>query len=351
MSKGGEGDGAVVPTLPRRETLSAGHGPIIIKIDELPTEVVLLIMEQLLKIDPVTLFGSVTGATKKLRALVPMVRGELKREYFDSMESKPRLGALQSAIRLFPRVQRLEAIDKFPIHYLVRNATDDQIVALLDAMTKRFERLSGPEALALSSGGGTDDMGATLLEIACERGLVRVAEVLIKRGADVNSAGDSGFAPLHFACQYRHLEVVRLLLDSGADAEKANNDNDTPLIVACWYGALEVARLLIDRGVDVDKTNDNGVTPLFMACQFNYPDIVRLLIDREADVDKATVHGWTPLFAACQYGLLEVAQLLIEKGADVDKATVQGENPLYIAMALGHDDIVDLLLENGAFVD
>ena len=129
---------------PRRETMSAGYGPIIIKIDELPTEVVLLIMEQLLKIDPVTLFGSVTGTTKKLRALVPLVRGELKREFFGPLEDKARLGALQSAIRMFPRVQRLDTIHKFPIHYLVRNATDDQIVALLDATTKRFKRLSGP---------------------------------------------------------------------------------------------------------------------------------------------------------------------------------------------------------------
>ena len=46
-----------------------------VELLRLPPEVVLLILERLLRIDPIALLGAVPGVCTQLRALCPMVRG------------------------------------------------------------------------------------------------------------------------------------------------------------------------------------------------------------------------------------------------------------------------------------
>ena len=51
------------------------------------------------------------------------------------------------------------------------------------------------------------------MHIAAERGHVKVVEVLLAHGADVNATeGESKFTPLHCAAYYCHPKVVALLL-------------------------------------------------------------------------------------------------------------------------------------------
>jgi hypothetical protein len=71
------GGGQIVPTLPRRETLNLGN-----EFLRLPTEIQLIILEKLAKIDPVTLLTSVPGVSRQLRALTSGVRGQLESERF-----------------------------------------------------------------------------------------------------------------------------------------------------------------------------------------------------------------------------------------------------------------------------
>ena len=96
-----------------------------VELLRLPPEVVLLILERLLRIDPITLLGAVPGVCTQLRALCPMVRGR-----FDLRSEWPRLdqrdkyrrgdcdglkGALASAGRLFPRTTGLWTFSERPL--------------------------------------------------------------------------------------------------------------------------------------------------------------------------------------------------------------------------------------------
>lgn len=54
---------------------------------------------------------------------------------------------------------------------------------------------------------------ASLLQWACEKGCLDIADLLIKYKADVNKRDSGGNTPLMAACKNGHFEVVELLLE------------------------------------------------------------------------------------------------------------------------------------------
>jgi len=61
-----------------------------------------------------------------------------------------------------------------------------------------------------------EQKGFTALHISAKYGTVRVARIMIKKGADVSIAGKNGLTPLHVAAHYNHSAMVTLLLASKA---------------------------------------------------------------------------------------------------------------------------------------
>jgi ankyrin repeat protein len=64
--------------------------------------------------------------------------------------------------------------------------------------------------------------------------------VLLKHGANVESADKDGWTPLKSASLKCHLEIVRELLNHGAKLESADKNGWTPLMSATSKGHLEV---------------------------------------------------------------------------------------------------------------
>ena len=193
--------------------------------------------------------------------------------------------------------------------------------------------------------------GATPLWIACEKGQVDAARLLLDNGAGVDRADETGMTPLYIACWYGHVDVARLLLERDAEVDRAKNDGFTPLLLVCQEGHVDAALLLLGKGAEVDQAIEDGWTPLLIACFHGHVDVARLLLDKGAEVDRAMEDGRTPLFAACQAGQIDTARLLLEKGAAIDRANKNGETPLIIACEKGHVDTARLLLDRGAKFD
>jgi ankyrin repeat protein len=75
------------------------------------------------------------------------------------------------------------------------------------------------------------ESGETPLHFAARRGHLKVAELLIAAGADVNARDNerNKLTPLHWAAIYGHDKVVALLLAHKADRTAKDWDNKTPL--------------------------------------------------------------------------------------------------------------------------
>ena len=163
---------------------------------------------------------------------------------------------------------------------------------------------------------------------------------MLDKGADVNQAYKDGATPLHLACSRGHLDVARLLLEKGAEVNRPDKDGRTPLLIACSRGHVEVVSLLLDKGAEVDRAVEKGdwkgTTPLFAACCNGHVDLARLLLEKGADVNQADKDGRTPLHLACAAGHLNAARLLLDKGADVNKADKDGRTPLIVACQNGN---------------
>lgn len=73
-----------------------------------------------------------------------------------------------------------------------------------------------------------DHHGNTVLSIACQNGLKRIAKIALRHGADLNTTNFRGNTPLHFCYKYGYGHSLGVyLLSKGADPTPRNNDGQT----------------------------------------------------------------------------------------------------------------------------
>ena len=90
----------------------------------------------------------------------------------------------------------------------------------------------------------------------------KVAELLIKNGADVNIRMNDGRTPLNCAVTSGSIDVIKVFLKHGADINTKTNDG---VSILSSSGGGDVMRLLIKNGADVNGKNGYGATMLHSA--------------------------------------------------------------------------------------
>ena len=192
---------------------------------------------------------------------------------------------------------------------------------------------------------------------------VRIAELLLENGANVDVRGKRDQTPLHNVVLWSHnsvVDAVQFLLTHGADVNaRRSGDLCTSLHLAANNGELRVTQLLLDHSADVDSRNSKGQTPLHLVSRLemslnerNRPGVVRLLIMRGANVNAQDMTRATPLHYASHRGRLEVVHVLLDYGA---KANDQGATQIPLCPLLESNNnphdvliLVEKLLKTGA---
>ena len=150
-----------------------------------------------------------------------------------------------------------------------------------------------------------------------------MVRMLLNHGVKSSAKNHWGETALHTMSRSKHdskdsVRVARLLLERGADVDMQDKDHDSPLHSASHNGKLEIVRVLLNHGAIANATNDWDETPLHHLSQGEYESqadgarIAQFLLDRGVDVNVQDKNGVTPLHLASWCGRLEIARLLVE---------------------------------------
>ena len=114
--------------------------------------------------------------------------------------------------------------------------------------------------------------------------LVEVKQKLDAK-ADPNAADPMGRTALYHAVAQNHIKIASLLLERGADANRPMTEQpkDYPLHIAAEQGNASMVELLIKHDAKVNAQAGNGRTPLYMAVMKNHLDAARVLLEAAAD--------------------------------------------------------------------
>ena len=174
--------------------------------------------------------------------------------------------------------------------------------------------------------------------------IAAVKEILDKNPELIEIKNKDGQTPFLHSILCDQLKIAELLLSRGADINSRNGEGETlSLHLSALYNKKEWVEFLLKNGADVNmKTaNEYGITPVFFAARNSYVDIVELLVSNGADVTIPTDNMRTTALhiAVAGYRIapaiyiqgddkLATMQLLLDNGADVNFINKKGETPL-----------------------
>ena len=136
------------------------------------------------------------------------------------------------------------------------------------------------------------------LNIAISQGSLQICELLIQRGASVNSLHRASYSPLHLAASLGKVEIASLLIESGAIVDNfRSDDNETPLCQAIRNSHLAMVELLIHYGANINISVGDfllvkGRTPLGLSRNHTYSRNTMLKIENLLLQYGATNYGF-----------------------------------------------------------
>ena len=146
----------------------------------------------------------------------------------------------------------------------------------------------------------------------------KMVEEAFKEGADVNIKNDNGawflFVAVlphrnrdanEYANEKNSIRIVNLLLEKGVDVNITDRYNNTALLTAVKNGKHDVVKLLLEKGADINKANNVGETILMGAINYSEEEVIEILLayDEEGvrvDVNARNNDGETALIRAVE---------------------------------------------------
>jgi len=164
---------------------------------------------------------------------------------------------------------------------------------------------------------------------------------------DVEDGAEVGHSPFLLASLGDHFAVMDLLLSRGANINTTSRHGWTPLMAAAKRAAEPCVAFLLARGADANHQSPDRWTALAEAVRQRATRVVALLLDVGADPEVHAQADWTPLMHAAYRGDLETVRLLLAAGASFDGVSAHDETVMLLAAASGSPVVVRHLLRAG----
>ncbi|MDX9787484.1 MAG: ankyrin repeat domain-containing protein [Desulfobacterales bacterium] len=115
-----------------------------------------------------------------------------------------------------------------------------------------------------------DDTGQTPLHITQNKAM---AEMLIKKSADVNAVDPENMTPIF----NKEIELSKILVEAGADINFKSKRGNTPIIWYAYSGYTEGIQYLVSLGASVNVKNSDGQTAYDVAEKFSHFNLLEYL--------------------------------------------------------------------------
>lgn len=282
-------------------------------------------------------------------------------------------------VKLFKRAMKSYSALSMFTRYVEPQVTDDD-TEIVRAM--KLNKLDELRSLSKDEENlnTRDSEGLAPLHVASSLGLVGSARILLEERCLREIRDDNNLTPLITAVNNRHIKLVEILLESGANVNSANGRySSTALQAASVNGDTNIVKLLLKHNATADANsglalrlaistqsvdcvralleggvNTNCEGPLLvLAIESSTRDtssheIINTLLQNGVAIEQSDNDGYTPLLAAAVVGDVGICQSLLDRGANINAYTARGDNPLTAAAMSGHVEIVKLLLRSGA---
>uniref|UniRef100_A0ABM0LU22 Uncharacterized protein LOC100376500 n=1 Tax=Saccoglossus kowalevskii TaxID=10224 RepID=A0ABM0LU22_SACKO len=238
----------------------------------------------------------------------------------------------------------------------------------------------------------------------------KVAEMLLKSGADVNAAQENGETAMHIAARHGQLKMMQALLEEFGDTLCQSKTGENPLHISVRHCHWEIINELttylyreksrVESVLAINMQTVEGETPLHYAAEITKDmihyenedvDTVKILLENDADinittkltqetplhycaragnadimlqmvkhlgparvqlaVNRQSKNGWSPLLVASEQGHIDIVKILLQHNARVDVFDEHGKAALHLAAENGHVEVADILLWHKAFVN
>jgi ankyrin repeat protein len=337
-------------------------------IDEIITD----LLEHGAEIRPITLKavlkGGADGGESRYGLVKRILEGSIKVGLKSELDP-----ALESAI-----LGQSSKIDEFIKANKMKNE-DEQQILFYTAAFGNSETMKSLESNGLNLE-AIDKNGCTPLIIASYYGNLEVAKYLLSKSVNTESRtpdNNGKKTALNFAVENEQYEIAELLIKKGADVKPYTIFSGTVDILseAAGNGDIRMMKLIIENGYTLNEKNigkamaaacsknkvdalkyflDMGMyanienNGLHILQECNNLDAVRLLVEHGSSINGKNANGG-PLRSAAS---IDIAEFLIKKGANVNSIAVdskgkKGNSILMRYIMNGDFDMVKLLVENG----
>ncbi len=234
----------------------------------------------------------------------------------------------------------------------------------LEARTKAH----GEPPLMIASGSGKTDVVKLLLKQEADAdavdgkgrtALMKAAAVLetdtvkalVYAGANVHGKDhEYGYTPLHHACciegcSEEAVRIAELLIGKGAKANKPDSEGTTPLDCAAASGREDLTTVLVNAkgGARLSRVELEKAVMYCASEGFFNEKVASLLLKAGASVNCTDAEGYTPLMHSVEPGNVPAVRFFVSKGADTSIRNTEGETASDMALRRGLKEISEVL--------